>query len=131
MVLRPETEKRGHNRPIILMPHQTKGGDFLMNSVTALLYWDQGTGKTFATTKGLELLQRKGALTKPIHDVSKYVLNSRDSECALADCCPCNLATREVDDDSPIILERQPPWPRTPWRRTPTMAQCVLIRRSP
>ena len=50
-----------------------------------------------------------GALQRPFHDCAKYVMNSFDSECELSDCCACKLATHEVDDDSPIVIERQPP----------------------
>ena len=49
------------------------------------------------------------ALQRPFHDCAKYVLNSFDSECELSDCCACKLATHEVDDDSPTVIERQPP----------------------
>ena len=58
----------------------------------------------------LRLVQR------PFHDCAKYVLNSFDSQCEIADCCSCKLATHEVEDDttgmsqdSPILVERQPP----------------------
>ena len=49
------------------------------------------------------------AVQRPFHDCAKYVLNSFDSQCEIADCCSCKLATHEVDDDSPPMEERQPP----------------------
>ena len=52
------------------------------------------------------------ALAQPITSCAKYVCNAADSECQ-SDCCgspcDCKLATHEVEDDSPILLERQPP----------------------
>ena len=59
------------------------------------------------------------AVQRPFHDCAKYVCNAADSECQ-SDCCgspcDCKLATHEVEDDttgmsqdSPIIVERQPP----------------------
>ena len=53
------------------------------------------------------------AAQRPWHDCAKYVCNSFDSDCQ-SDCCfgspcKCHLATHEIDDDSPIVIEREPP----------------------
>ncbi len=52
-----------------LMPHQTAGAEFLALQSTALLYWDQGSGKTYAVGTAIDIVQElneeEGFVLKP------------------------------------------------------------------